>query len=68
MNDSDGMVKILTDDKDTIIGCHIFGPHSADLIQEIVALMNKNANLTELCDIIHAHPTLGEIILGAAQS
>lgn len=68
MNDSDGMVKILTDDKDTIIGCHIFGPHSADLIQEVVALMNKNANLTELCDIIHAHPTLGEIILGAAQS
>ncbi len=68
MNEPDGMAKILTDDTDRIIGCHIFGPHSADLIQEIAALMNKQASLADLRDIIHAHPTLGEVILGAACS
>ena len=68
MNESDGMVKILTDETDKIIGCHLFGPHSADLIQEVAALMNKNATLSDLQDIVHAHPTLGEVILGAAHA
>lgn len=68
MNQTDGMVKILTDPEDHIIGCHLFGPHSADLIQEIAALMNKRATLQELRNIIHAHPTLGEVILNAAQA
>ena len=68
MNESDGMVKILTDETDKIIGCHLFGPHSADLIQEVAALMNKDATLSDLQDIVHAHPTLGEVILGAAHA
>lgn len=68
MNESDGMVKILTDENDIIIGCHLFGPHSADLIQEIAALMNKKATLADLRDIVHAHPTLGEVILNASHA
>ena len=68
MNESDGMVKILTDENDVIIGCHMYGPHSADLIQEVAALMNKDAKLSELAEIVHAHPTLGEIILNAAHA
>ena len=68
MNESDGMAKILTDENDVIIGCHMYGPHSADLIQEIAALMNKNAKLSELAEIVHAHPTLGEVILNAAHA
>lgn len=68
MNESDGMAKILTSEDDTVVGCHIYGPHSADLIQEITVLMNKQAKLSELRDIIHAHPTLGEVILGASHS
>lgn len=68
MNESDGMVKIITDENDRIIGCHLFGPHSADLIQEVTALMNQNATLAQLKDIVHAHPTLGEVILVAAHA
>ena len=68
MNESDGMVKILTDDLDRIIGCHLYGPHSADLIQEVAALMNKDATIADLADIVHAHPTLGEVILNAAHA
>ena len=68
MNETDGMIKIITNENDVIIGCHMFGPHSADLIQEITVLMSKNAQLAELRDIIHAHPTLGEVVLNAAYS
>lgn len=68
MNESDGIIKLLTDEQGIIIGCHLYGPHSADLIQEVAALMNKDATLDELKDIVHAHPTLGEIVLDAAHA
>lgn len=68
MNETDGMVKILTDENNTIIGASLFGPHAADLIQEIAALMNKNAKLSDLAQIVHAHPTLGEVVMNAAEA
>lgn len=68
MNESDGLVKLLTDEQGIIIGCHLYGPHSADIIQEIAALMNKDATIDDLRDIVHAHPTLGEIVLNAAHA
>lgn len=62
MNATEGMVKLLTDTDDKIIGCHIYGAHAADLVQEIAALMNEDIKLTELGQIIHTHPTLEEIL------
>ena len=62
MNATDGMVKLLTDTDDKIIGCHIYGAHAADLVQEIAALMNEDIKLAELGQIIHTHPTLEEIL------
>ena len=67
MNETDGILKLVvgaTDGK--ILGCHILGAHAADLIQEVAVLMNKDASVDELKDIIHAHPTLGEVVLMAA--
>ncbi len=66
MNETDGILKLVvgaTDGK--ILGCHILGVHAADLIQEVAVLMNKDATIDELKDIIHAHPTLGEVVLMA---
>ena len=66
MNETDGILKLVlsaTDGK--ILGCHILGPHAADLVQEIAALMNCDATIDCLKDIIHAHPTLGEVVLSA---
>lgn len=51
-----------------ILGCHLFGAHSADIVQEIAALMNHQATLEEFKSIIHAHPTLGEVLSSAAHS
>lgn len=67
MNETDGILKLVvgaTDGK--ILGCQILGAHAADLIQEVAVLMNKDATIDELKDIIHAHPTLGEVVLMAA--
>ena len=59
---TEGLAKIVTDDEGRIIGCHILGAHAADMVQEIAALMNQDVTLTQLADIVHIHPTLGEII------
>ena len=58
----EGLAKIVTDSEGKIIGCHILGAHAADMVQEVAALMNKDVYLSELADMIHIHPTLGEIL------
>ena len=64
MNASEGVVKLLVDDSSegNILGCHIMGAHAADLVQEVAALMNCRATLADIHDIIHIHPTLGEVL------
>ena len=66
MNETEGMVKIIADGNGKILGCHMFGPHAADLIQEITVLMQKDGTLTDLRDCIHAHPTLSEVLMTTA--
>ena len=67
MNETDGILKLVVSaESGKILGCHILGAHAADLIQEVAALMNKDATVEELRDIVHAHPTLGEVVLMAA--
>ena len=68
MNEADGMVKILTDANEKILGCHLFGPHAADLIQEVATVMFKDGELQDLRDCIHAHPTLSEVIMNTAHN
>ena len=58
----EGMVKITADTDGTILGCTAYGAHSADMVQEIAALMNCDATTDDLASIIHIHPTLSEIL------
>ena len=51
-----------------ILGCHLFGPHSADIIHEISALIARGATLAEFQSLIHAHPTLSEVLQSAARA
>jgi len=68
MNETDGLCKIIAGEDGKILGCHMFGAHSADLIQEVTALMNMNATVNDLQNIIHAHPTLGEVVQETARA
>ena len=65
MGETEGMVKVLAGEGGEILGGHAYGAHAADLIQELAALMNRNATLEEIRDIIHIHPTLSEILQDA---
>ena len=68
MGETDGMLKLLADDNNRIIGCHVFGPHAADIVQEVSALMCRDTTLSQLADMVHIHPTLSEVIHEAAIS
>lgn len=66
MNETDGMIKLLSSSDGRIVGCHVFGAHAADIVQEVVALMNKDATVEQLANMIHIHPTLSEVLHSAA--
>ena len=69
MGEPDGYCKIVADAADgRILGCHLFGPHAADLIHEMTAWMNKGATLGDMAAMVHAHPTLDEVLQAAAHS
>ena len=63
MGETEGFCKLIIDNENNqILGCHIMGLHASDLIQEVVTMMNLGASIDDVQDIIHAHPTLSEII------
>ena len=68
MEADDGLVKILTDAEGKILGCHIFGAHASDLIHEVTLAMRLGATIHDIADTVHAHPSLSEILLAAAES
>ena len=65
----DGFIKIVSDaDYGEILGVHIIGPQATELIAEAVAAMELEATVEDLMWTIHAHPTLAEAMLDAANS
>lgn len=63
-----GLVKIIADEQtDKIVGGHIIGPHASDLIHEIAVAMRTGRTVREVAGTIHAHPTLSEGIMEAAE-
>lgn len=65
MDETDGYCKLIVADNNTILGAHIMGAHASDLIHEICAAMNMGATLSQMQAVIHAHPTLSEIVQSA---
>lgn len=68
MGESEGMLKLMAETEGKIVGCHLFGAHAADLVQEVSVLMERGVTLKELGYMTHIHPTLSEIIQEAALS
>lgn len=65
--DLEGMVKIIADkETDEILGAHIVGARAADLIMELVALMEFRATAEDASRICHPHPTFTEAVKEAA--
>ena len=65
--DTDGLVKILADaNTDEVLGIHMVGARSADLIAEAVTAMEFRASAEDIARMSHAHPTFAEAIKEAA--
>lgn len=63
-----GMCKIIADAQtDELLGVHMMGSHAADLIHEAALAMQLKAPSRVVADMIHAHPTLSEGMMEAAE-
>ena len=69
MGETEGLLKLFSEPEGgRILGCHAYGAHSADIIQEVSVLMCMGATVEQLRQMVHIHPTLSEILLTAAEA
>lgn len=69
LGETDGFVKLVCDGKyGQILGVHMIGPHATELIGEGTALLGLEATAEDVAHIIHAHPTVSEAIMEAAEA
>ena len=69
MNETNGMVKVVTDAKtDQILGVHMIGPEVSELIAEATLAIELGATAEDLALTVHTHPTLPEALMEAAEA
>jgi len=67
--ETEGFVKIVADKKyDEVLGVHMIGPRSTELVAEAVLALRLECTVEELVKTIHAHPTFSEAIGEAAHA
>ena len=67
--ETSGFIKMLADAKtDQILGVHVIGTNASELISEAVVAMEFHASSEDIARIVHAHPTLSEVMHEAALS
>ena len=68
LGETDGFVKIVAETKyDEVLGVHIIGPHATELLAEACVAMALESTADELGRIMHAHPTVSESVMEAAE-
>ncbi|WP_078391636.1 dihydrolipoyl dehydrogenase [Shouchella patagoniensis] len=69
LNDSDGFMKLITRKEDgLVIGAQIAGPNASDMIAEVGLAIEAGMTAEDIALTIHAHPSLGEITMEAAEA
>jgi dihydrolipoamide dehydrogenase len=68
LGEEEGFVKVVSEAKyDEILGVHIIGPHATELIAEACVAMQLESTAEELGRTMHAHPTVAEAVMEAAE-
>ena len=68
LGEEEGFVKIVSETKyDELLGAHIVGPHATELIAEACVAMQLESTAEELGRTMHAHPTVSESVMEAAE-
>jgi dihydrolipoamide dehydrogenase len=69
LGETSGFVKVIADaDTDRILGVHMIGPYVSEMISEAVVAMEFAASSEDIARIVHAHPSLSEVLHEAALS
>ncbi|WP_088104942.1 dihydrolipoyl dehydrogenase [Halalkalibacter urbisdiaboli] len=68
LNDTDGFMKLITRKEDgLVVGAQIAGPNASDMIAELGLAIETGMTAEDIALTIHAHPSLGEITMEAAE-
>jgi dihydrolipoamide dehydrogenase len=69
MNETDGFTKLIGDKKTgRLIGAVIVGPEASTMIAEMALAIEAGLQLEDIALTVHAHPTLGEATMEAAEA
>jgi dihydrolipoamide dehydrogenase len=69
LGDYGGFVKIITDVKyGEILGAHMIGPEVTELLPELTLAQRNELTTAEIARNIHAHPSLSEVLMEAAEA
>ncbi len=69
LSDSGGFAKLLTESQTgEILGAHLIGPEVSELLGELTLAWQNELTVTEIGRNIHAHPTLSEVVMEAAEN
>ena len=68
MGETEGLVKIVGNENGKLLGVHILGAESPNLIGEAILTIDKGMNVSDIAESIHPHPTLTELMQEAAEN
>ena len=64
---TEGFVRLVTNENGTVIGGQVAGVGASDLISELTVAVEGGLNVEDLALTIHPHPTLSEVIMDDAE-
>jgi dihydrolipoamide dehydrogenase len=68
LGEEEGFVKVVSETRyDELLGVHIIGPHATEIIHEAIVALHLESTAEELGRAIHAHPTVSEAVMEAAE-
>jgi len=68
LGEEEGFVKVVSETRyDELLGVHIIGPHATEIIHECIVSLHLESTAEELSRAIHAHPTVSEAVMEAAE-
>ncbi len=66
--DRDGFVKLIFDGEDRLVGAHLVGAHVTEMLSEPTLAKRLGATAHTIARTIHAHPTMNEGLMEAAEA
>jgi mercuric reductase len=67
-NEFDGFVKVITNQRNVIIGASIVSPNAGEMIHELALAITKNVTAGEIANLVHAFPTYSQAIRNACET